>query len=1029
MKYKKGMNLFVGLSLTAVLALCPINGFASNDNSADNLSNAVASTQQTNTVSGIVRDNTGEPLIGVSVVLKSNQRVGTVTNMDGHYSISVPSGSTLVFSYVGYKSQTVKVNGGSLNITLQEDRSNLEEVVVVGYGTMKKRDLTGSITSLKTDDITSKMTANALETLQGKSTGVSVFSNNQPGAEPTLRIRGNASINSGSDPLIVLDGFPLVDGNMNDINPADIESMEVLKDASSTAIYGSRGANGVIMITTKKGSTGRNNLSMHANLGISTPSRLIETIDGQDFIDYITTAYTNKGVTVPTLSNKYNTNWQKEFIESSALTQDYGVTFDGANDRTSYMISGGYYNQDALVAGRGFEKFTVHTNLDHKFNSWLTVGASLQMTNSNHNVLTDPVINDIFRFGWPTDPIYNEDGSYNIIMHGEAWNPFADNAATTNNTKSLRFLGNFYAQAQITKHLSYKLSIGYDTKTSNRYQFITSKSAKSIYQNLTTSSGSHNWMRSRSKLMDHILTYENQWDVHRLTATAVYSWQDYTYRYSEMSGQFDNDILGAWNFEGSNAASRTTKSDTYSNRLISYTGRVAYSYKDRYMLTATIRFDGSSRFGEDKKWGTFPSVGFAWRVTEESWLNENPVITDLKLRASYGVTGNQEIGNYSSLSKLSTDNNGNYSDGEGAITGYYESVGNPKLKWERTTQVDLGFDLALWDRIFMNVDYYTRTTNDLLYNVPIPSTSGFSTVMSNVGKVQNHGLEIALNADIVRQKDLKVNFGVNFSANTNKIKELYNDVKEVTIGNGFGTTGLSRILRVGEPVTGIYGLKSLGIIKTQEQLDEYKALVPSYASNTKIGDEMYADLNNDNNINVGDLYCLGSIEPKYVYGLNLGVDYKKFSLKVFGQGAWKYASYVGGENSGNNGTKWALGYQDLGSYSLWADNNMRNLIGVPTKDAYKKMGDTYPAPGANNVKLSDRTNADWSYFILRNIQLSYDFSNLLKLADIKTVKSLTLNVNFQNFVTFANHTGYNPENGDVSNPFPKTIMFGVSAKF
>jgi len=463
--------------------------------------------------------------------------------------------------------------------------------------------------------------------------------------------------------------------------------------------------------------------------------------------------------------------------------------------------------------------------------------------------------------------------------------------------------------------------------------------------------------------------------------------------------------------------------------LISYTGRVAYSYKDRYMLTATIRFDGSSRFGEDKKWGTFPSVGFAWRVTEESWLNENPVITDLKLRASYGVTGNQEIGNYSSLSKLSTDNNGNYSDGEGAITGYYESVGNPKLKWERTTQVDLGFDLALWDRIFMNVDYYTRTTNDLLYNVPIPSTSGFSTVMSNVGKVQNHGLEIALNADIVRQKDLKVNFGVNFSANTNKIKELYNDVKEVTIGNGFGTTGLSRILRVGEPVTGIYGLKSLGIIKTQEQLDEYKALVPSYASNTKIGDEMYADLNNDNNINVGDLYCLGSIEPKYVYGLNLGVDYKKFSLKVFGQGAWKYASYVGGENSGNNGTKWALGYQDLGSYSLWADNNMRNMIGVPTKDAYKKMGDTYPAPGANNVKLSDRTNADWSYFILRNIQLSYDFSNLLKLADIKTVKSLTLNVNFQNFVTFANHTGYNPENGDVSNPFPKTIMFGVSAKF
>ncbi len=1033
MKNEKGKNLFVGLALAAMLAT-PTCGYADNSSSRNQNISQPAAVQQQTSVSGIVRDNTGEPLIGVSVVTKNNTRTGAVTDMNGHYTISVPRGTTLVFSYVGYKSQEIKVTGSSLNVTLQEDRSNLDEVVVVGYGTMKKRDLTGSITSVKSDDITATMTSNPLEALQGRSAGVAVFTNTMPGAEPTIRIRGSASINAGVDPLIVVDGFPLVDGDMSDINPADIESMEVLKDASSTAIYGSRGANGVIMITTKKGAEGRNNLSIHANLGISSPSRLIDTIDGQDFSDYIRAAYANAKIGTPDLTGEgiYNTNWQKEILKSTALAQDYGVTFDGANNRTKYMLSAGYYNQEGLQPHRGFEKFTVHTNVDHQFNKWLTVGASLQMTTSTVNIITDVVLNDVFRFGWPNEPVYKEDGSYNIVSRGEFFNPIADNNANTNNRKNLRFLGNFYAQAQITKHLSYKLSIGYDTKTSNRYRFSTSQGAKSLAQGLTTSSGVHNWNRSRSKLMDNILTYTNQWDDHRFSATAVYSWQDYRFRYSQMSGQFDNDQLGAWNFDGVNQASLRAESDAYSNRLISYTGRATYAYKDKYMLTATVRFDGSSRFGEDSKWGTFPSFGLAWRATEEDFLKDNPTITDLKVRASYGVTGNQEIGNYNSLSHLATDNNGNYSDGESALTGYYETVGNSKLKWERTTQLDLGFDLSLFNRIFLNVDFYNRNTNDLLYSVPIPSTSGYSNVMSNIGKVNNKGLEIALNSDIVRNKDLKVNVGVNFSTNTNEIKELYNDVKEVTVGNGFGTTGLSRILRVGEPVNGVYAFRSLGIIKDQATLDWYKNYVPATAATSQIGDEMYENLDGDESLSVNDLVCIGSIEPKYYYGFNVNVDYKKFSLKVYGQGAWKYASMAGAEDYGNNGTKWAVGYQNLGNYSLWADNNMRGLIGVPSKYAYERMWSTsnpdgtYPAPGAKNIKLSDRTNGDWSYFILRNIQLGYDFTGLLK---IQGIRSLTFNVNLQNFFTLANHSGYNPENGDVGNPFTKIVLFGVSAKF
>lgn len=1030
MKHERQI-LFVGLEVTALLMTYPNLGYAENTSMHNHEYAGITSPQQQMSASGVVLDNTGEPLIGVSVIVKGNPRQGVVTDMDGHFSIKVPSGTTLVFSYIGYNNQEVKANG-SMRISMVEDRSNLEEVVVVGYGTMKKRDLTGSIATLDNNAITSVMSANPLEALQGKSTGVAVFTNDQPGAEPTIRIRGSASINASTDPLIVVDGFPLVDGNMNDINPADIETMEVLKDASSTAIYGSRGANGVIMITTKKGSDGHNSLSAHANTGITTPSRLIDLISGEDFKNYMTTAYANAGNGTPDLSglDKYNTNWQKELFKSSAITEDYGVNFDGGTGKTSYMLSGDYYKQDALIPDRGFEKFSIHSNLDHKFNSWLTIGSSMQITNSIQNTCPTTLTNDIFRYGWPSEPVYKEDGSYNIVDIGEYFNPIADNNATTDRTKQFRFLGNWYAQAQITKHLSYKLNVGYDTKNSNNYQYGSSQGAKALGEGLTTSSGSQTWYRTRSKLMDNILTYSNQWGDHRFTATAVYSWQDYKYYESYMYGQFSSDKLQAYSFAGADQSSLKTTSDIYSDRLISYTGRATYAYKDKYLLTTTIRFDGSSRFGKNNKWGTFPSFGLAWRTTEEPWLKNNKEITDLKLRCSYGVTGNQEIGNYNSLSQLTTDSNGNYTDGKSSLIGYYETVGNANLKWERTTQVDLGFDLSLFDRINMNFDYYNRKTTDLLYNVPIPSTSGYSNILSNIGKVVNNGLEFAINSDIIRTKDMKINVGFNFTTNTNKIKSLYGNVTSVTVNSG--TTGIARILKVGGPVDGVYARHSLGIIKDQATLNWYKKYVPNTAAALSIGDEMYEDVDGDGSITIKDYKCIGSIEPKYFYGISLGVDYKKFSLQVYGQGAWKYASMAGSENSTVSGTKWAVGFQDVGSYLIWSENNINNVLGIPSKYAYDHMwsennpNGTFPRAGAKQVYQSDRTNGNWNYFILKNILLSYDFTSFL---GIKTVRSLVFNINFQNFITMANHRGYNPENGDVSNPFGKTVMFGINIKF
>lgn len=993
---------------------------------------------QSKTINGKVVDENGDPLIGVTVSVKGQKGLDRITDVDGNFSLTTSSDVTLVFSYVGYTTVTMKTSGQqNINIVMKTDTRLLDEVVAIGYGTMKKSDLTGSTTSLRNEAITSVMASNPIEALQGKSSGVAVFTNNQPGEAPTMRIRGSASINAGTDPLYVVDGFALTDANINDINPADIESMEILKDASATAIYGSRGANGVVMITTKKGSQGKHNISVHANYGIKMRSRLVETISGQEFIDYINKITTAQGGTAPYPDGKYDGpfyDWQKGVINSTALTQDYGLTLDGMSGDTKYMFSAGYYNQDGLLDKTGYEKFSAHSNLEHKFNKYFTIGANMQFTSSRQDKLTDQATNDIFRYGYPTDLPFNEDGSYNIIQHGEVFNPFAAIASNTDNTKSTRFIGNFFAQVNFTEHFNYKLNIGYDTRTANRYQYGSSQSPKGIQSGSTTGSGLHNWARHESRLMDNIFTYSNQWGDHRMSLTGVYSWQDYKYKYSQMSGVFSNDALGAHDFSGADPASIKVASDIYSNRLISWTARGTYAFKDRYMLTATIRFDGSSRFGEDSKWGTFPSVGIAWRATEEDFLKDNKIVTDLKLRASYGLTGNQEIGNYQSLARLQTStSNGNYSDGKNSISGFYEEVGNSKLKWETTKQFDAGFDLTLLDRIYLNFDYYNRRTTDLLYSVPIPSTSGYSNVLSNVGEVSNYGIEFSASADVYRDKDWTVTVGGNFTYNTNKIKKLYDGANRITIYDGTASTGLSRVLEVGQPVNGVYAYHATGIITSQEALDAYLTDMPGLKGTVGIGSEMYEDVNGDGKLTIADTRCIGSIEPKYFYGFNLGVQWKEFKLQVYGQGALKYASMSGSENHYNNGTKWAIGYQDTGNYALWVDNNVKNQIGVPSVDGYHDMWDPVTNPngcapgiGAKGVVLSDRTNADWTYFILKNIQLSYDFSKLIK---TQYIKSLVFNVNFQNFVTSANHIGYNPENGDMSNPFGKSVIFGVNVKF
>ena len=993
--------------------------------------------QQTAKVSGKVSYVSGEPVIGATVVVKGTTN-GTITDVSGAYTLSeVPVGSTLVFSFIGLQTIEVSFNGqASVNVKMEEETIGLEEVVAVGYGTQKKSDLTGAITQVKADELASVSVSNPIQALQGRAAGVAVLTNNAPGSSPTLRIRGSGSINAGNDPLYVVDGFPLMNNNLNDINPNDIESIEILKDASSSAIYGSRGANGVVIVTTKKGSKGVNNLSVNSYYGIQTPERLVEMLDREEFIKYVNEAYTySKGTPVYSSSNpapNNNTDWQREIVNKSAAIHEHSITFEGGKERTNFMLSGSIFSQDGLLPASGFNKITLRNNLTHEFSKWLTVGTHLQLSNAVQDIRENPTGN-VFRFGWPTMPVKNADGSWyysfldpqhDSYIEGK-WNPVADASEVTDQTTRTRILGDVFAEFSLAKNLKFKTNFGVDISNSKRYEFSTSKSSGGMSSG-GKGLGGQEYVKMATKLSENILTYTNVWeDVHRFTATGVYSYQDFEYENLSITGSgFENDATGAYDMTLANRESVNYESDKYSNKLISWTARASYAYNDKYMLTVTGRYDGSSRFGENNKWGFFPSVGIGWRVNQESFMADIDAISNLKIRASYGITGNQEISNYASLPQLSA---ANYVYNGSLITGFTESIGNSDLRWERTTQYDLGIDLGLWNRVDVSFDYYTRTTNDLLYNVPIPTSSGFSSILDNIGEVKNNGFEFSLNTKVMNG-DFKWDVGVNVSVNENKITALYGDVEKITLGTS--SNGYARFLEVGKPVNSIYTRKSEGIINTQEELDAYRKIVAT----ANFGEEMYADLDDNKSIGTDDYINIGSPEPKFFYGLSTNMSYKNFSLDIYGQGAHDYATVAGIDNSAFGHTSVAIGYAtSTDSYLMYGENQILNQNYQPSKYAYDRMWSesntdgTFPRAGAKNVYFSDRTSAHWSYFILKNIKLGYDFSSNLK--HINWIKGLTVYVNAQNYISYANHRGYNPENGDTTYPWAKTMIFGINAKF
>lgn len=502
---------------------------------------------QNKTISGIVVDKAGEAVIGASVLVKGTSN-GTITDFDGKFTLSnVPEKGIITITYIGYKEQNLPIAGKvTLKVTMVEDTETLDEVVVVGYGTQKKTDLTGSVMSVKSEDITSVTANNPVQALQGRVTGVSVVTDSRPGKSPTLRIRGNGSISAGNDPLYVVDGFPLMNGSLNEINANDIASMEVLKDASATAIYGSRGSNGVIMITTKAGAKDSKSLTFNANYGFQMPGRLVETMNHEQFVDFINSAYMNsKGITIYNDENpapNIHTDWQRETIKSSSPVQDYSISLNGTSGDTQYMMSGGVYLQDGLLSNYDYNKYTFRTNLQHKFNNFIKLGTHLQYTYSEGGLATttnyEGALTELWRYGWPTLPVYREDGSYAIPNDNPAISSYFDSGIKWNavnyynevkkESSVSRLFGDVYAEFQLAKGLTFKTNFGLDIANTRDYNYITSDYTLST----GTGEGGNGYSKKISRITENILTYTNTWGKHRLTATGVYSWQNYIYNTS-----------------------------------------------------------------------------------------------------------------------------------------------------------------------------------------------------------------------------------------------------------------------------------------------------------------------------------------------------------------------------------------------------------------------------------------------------------------------------------------------------------------
>lgn len=1018
------------------------------------------------TVYGTVLDDAGLPVIGAGVVVKGTTR-GASTGLDGEFSLEASPKETLVFSSIGYDTVEILVgNQTEINVTMSENTTMLNDVVVIGYGAVKKRDVSTAISSIKAEDIANHPIADFRQAMVGKMPGVSVM---QTGGDPEgnsvmVRVRGIGSATAGNDPLYVIDGVPVEDG-LSNLNANDIESMEVLKDASSAAIYGSRGSNGVILITTKKGDSDKLKVSYDGYYAMDIVSKKLPMMDAYEYAQIVKEAHDNAyhdavpGGTDPNGSRSdswanypveiipylegqaglTNTDWQDEIFRR-ANTHSHNISLSGKTNSTNYFISGNVLSKEGIIINSDYKKYSLRFNLDGKRGRF-KYGVNFAPSYSKSNRVNASgaygdggVVQSALAYN-PMWPVYNEDGSFNFLgngywrigndyQHNEILNPVALATLKSDVVSRVAMTGRAFASIDIIDGLTFQTSLGgsYYGASNNRY---TSKDLETLGKanygkksnpvGYASAAFHYNW------LWENQLTYNKTIKDHVINAILVQSLQKETDKSMNVTAtDYPNDYIQT--ISGGTVSKGSSGTDEWS--LASFLARVQYSYKSKYMFSAAIRADGSSRFGKNNRWGFFPSVSAAWRISAEDFMaSTRNWLNDLKLRASYGQTGNFQIGNYTHLATLSPDNYILGNKGGAEVSGYKPTgVENSNLTWEKTGMANVGIDANLWNGyLTLTAEGYYSMTTDMLLEVPIPHLTGYTTTLMNIGKVNNRGIELQLGSSHSYENGLGYSFSANFSKNINEVKALgANDTPIIKSGS---VNHAYYITEVGKPIGSYYLMTVDGVFKNEEELKAY----PHFA-NTQPGDFRFVDMDGDGIIDLDkDRSIVGNYMPDFTYGFGGSIDFKGFDLQMAFQGVYGNEilnlnrRYLDNMEGNVNGT--------IAARNRWVSSDNPG-DGLTNRANRKQKG--------NNGRTSTWHIEDGSYLRLQNLAVGYTLPS--KLTEKALISKLRIYISCQNLFTWTNYSGYNPE---VSNrtsaltpgedygtyPLARTFMAGVNLTF
>lgn len=935
----------------------------------------------TGTVTSFMEDNM--PLPGVTVQIKGTTQ-GTITDFDGRYSIEVSPNDTLLFSYVGMVTEAIPVEGQTrIDIGLMMDVASLGEVVVVGYGTESSRLISGSLGVVGENEIRDVPMRTIDGVLQGRSAGVQISQNSgTPGAATTVRIRGNSSISAGNEPLYVVDGIPVTTGNfgqvgfsgqginaLSDINPNDIESITVLKDASAAAIYGARATNGVILITTKRGTAQETSINFNATYGLQDVENRLEMLNAKQWHEL-------KETTPADPASIKNTDWLDQVLRRAPMA-NYELSANGGNEKTTFFVSGNYYTQEGVVLGTSYERLNGRLNVDHKVNEKFDLGASLGVSYSLNNrvegdqSLNAPLANAIANPA--IFPVYNEDGSYN--EDAPFANPVAIGKEAINEAHSYRTIGNVFGDYRIFPNLTFSTKWGFDYLSLREHSYDPTTTRQGARSNGIGIAAQNNVLNI---VANNTLRYNTSIaDMHNLDMLAGYSFEMFQRRNLFIRGvDFPNEY-----FEY--LAEAGTISDAYARSLnrgiSSYFGQLRYNYDYRYIFTATARYDGSTKFSENNRYGFFPAASAAWRMSEEGFFKDlNTPINEWRWRASYGITGNDGIPDFAYLALFGGGSN--YL-GESGI--YPLSLHNPDLKWETTYQLNAGVDIGLWnDRLEISVDYYNNQTQDLLFSRPVSMTAGSSSITSNIGELENKGIELSIKTINFETSDFSWSSSFNLSRNRNKVLSLYKDQPLDNLGRG------SNSVRVGEPIGIFYGYNSLGV-------------------DPSTGDIVFEDTNDDGVIDASDRTKIGDPNPDFTGGFGNIVTWRNFELNVFLQ--FSYGNDI------FNGTRIFI-------ESMKGSDNQT----IAVLDRWREPGDETHIPRAtgrdpnNNNRISSRFIEDGSYLRVKNLSLSYNVDRAF--VERIGMRSARVFITGQNLLTFTNYSGMDPE---VNYAGPDNLVLGT----